>query len=292
MERNCKMREEDFEELKDIVVVYHGGCPDGFTAAWAAWKKFGDKASYVPCKHSEKGYELADEIEGADVYVLDFSFPIDKIEKLKENNKSFTLLDHHLSAMDKLKDIEGCTFDMNRSGAGIAWDYFHPNTDRPKLINYIEDRDLWKNSLPFSEEVAAFIELFPKDIDSWESLHESMEKAFFEVVVHIGSNLKNYKNLHIEKLCKKALTVELLGIEALCINSADWQSEIGSSLSGEAETFVIIWHQTKDGSFRYSLRSHSKHGMDVSEIAAVFGGGGHEHAAAFNSDKIEFTIMK
>jgi len=37
------------EPLKEIVIIYHADCPDGFGAAYAAWKKFGDKASYLPC---------------------------------------------------------------------------------------------------------------------------------------------------------------------------------------------------------------------------------------------------
>ena len=35
------------ETLKKIVVIYHDQCRDGFGAAYAAWKKFGDDASYI-----------------------------------------------------------------------------------------------------------------------------------------------------------------------------------------------------------------------------------------------------
>jgi hypothetical protein len=34
--------------LTDTVVIYHADCRDGFGAAYAAWKKFGDNASYIP----------------------------------------------------------------------------------------------------------------------------------------------------------------------------------------------------------------------------------------------------
>ena len=284
------MYQED-EVLKEIVVIYHGNCPDGFTAAWAAWKKFGDKASYIPCQHNEKGYKIAQEIHDSEVYVLDFSFPEKEILELKKNNKSFNLLDHHISAKNKLEHIEGCFFDMNRSGAGIAWDFFHPDEVRPKLVDYIEDRDLWKNSLSFFEEVASYIELVEREFSKWNTLEELMENSLHEIVLKHGQILLKYKEKHVDRACNKSLQVELLGIDAICVNSADWQSEIGGRLAKETSTFVIIWHQTGDGRFRYSLRSVPKGGMDVSEIAAVFGGGGHENAAAFLSDKIEFTIL-
>ena len=43
----------EVEELKSIVVIYHGRCRDGFAAAYAAWKKFGDKASYLPFLYTD-----------------------------------------------------------------------------------------------------------------------------------------------------------------------------------------------------------------------------------------------
>ena len=36
--------------FKNIVIIYHTDCRDGFGAAWAAWKKFGDSATYIPGK--------------------------------------------------------------------------------------------------------------------------------------------------------------------------------------------------------------------------------------------------
>ena len=36
------------EELKDIVVIYHAHCQDGFGSAYAAYQKFGDTATYIP----------------------------------------------------------------------------------------------------------------------------------------------------------------------------------------------------------------------------------------------------
>ena len=45
-------------------------------------------------------------------------------------------------------------FDMNRSGAGLTWDYLHDTNSRPKIIDLIEDRDLWK--FQFGDETRAF----------------------------------------------------------------------------------------------------------------------------------------
>ena len=33
------------------LVIYHANCADGFGAAFAAWRKLGDEAEYVPMDH-------------------------------------------------------------------------------------------------------------------------------------------------------------------------------------------------------------------------------------------------
>ena len=56
------------------------------------------------------------------------------------------VLDHHKSAAEKLTGYQ-CRcgvvhFDMNKSGARLAWEFFHPDKPVPGLIRYIEDRDI------------------------------------------------------------------------------------------------------------------------------------------------------
>ena len=34
-------------------VIYHADCSDGFGAAWAAWKRLGNRAEYHACKHGQ-----------------------------------------------------------------------------------------------------------------------------------------------------------------------------------------------------------------------------------------------
>ena len=33
---------------KPDICIYHGGCMDGFGAAWAIWRRWGDAVRYVP----------------------------------------------------------------------------------------------------------------------------------------------------------------------------------------------------------------------------------------------------
>jgi len=52
-------------------------------------------------------------------------------------------MDHHKSALEDLKGLSpNIYFDMERSGARLAWDYFHPGKEPPAFIDYIEDRGI------------------------------------------------------------------------------------------------------------------------------------------------------
>ena len=79
---------------EDIVVIYHGNCSDGFGAAWAAWKKFGDSAQYFAVKHNSSP---PDGLVGKEVYLVDFVYSEKETEKIIKENKTVTAIDHHIS---------------------------------------------------------------------------------------------------------------------------------------------------------------------------------------------------
>ena len=55
--------------MKDIIVIYHGECSDGFGGAWAAWKKFGETVDYIGAHH---GDEPPVGLVGKEIYFIDF----------------------------------------------------------------------------------------------------------------------------------------------------------------------------------------------------------------------------
>jgi uncharacterized protein len=90
--------------------------------------------------------------------VFDFSFPKAVIERLVGQGTRLEIHDHHESAR---RDIEGfpfCHFDMDKSGARLAWEYFFPLLDPPQWLLYVEDRDLWRfkydQTIAFSTHVS------------------------------------------------------------------------------------------------------------------------------------------
>jgi nanoRNase/pAp phosphatase (c-di-AMP/oligoRNAs hydrolase) len=247
--------------------VYHGDCPDGFGAAFAAWKRYGDGADYVPVSHGDPPPKT----EGRHVLMADFAYDRGTTERLAESSASLVVLDHHRSAASELADLPYCVFDMNRSGAVMAWQYLH-ETPVPPLLSYVQDRDLWRHDLPESEEVSAALRAHDFDFKTWDSI--DVEQLRVE-----GRALLRYQRRMVERVAAHASLVEILGTSVPTVNSAVLQSELGDVLAA-GHPFAGVWWQGSGDMARWSLRS-TPGGVDVSLIAARYGGGGHRTAAGF-----------
>ncbi|MCA9793076.1 MAG: phosphohydrolase, partial [Candidatus Eremiobacteraeota bacterium] len=148
-------------------VLYHAQCPDGFGAALAAWRVLGDTAVYLPVAHGEAPPDLPAE---ARVAIVDFSYTRDVILGMRERLADMVILDHHKTAEEELAGLDFATFDMHKSGARMAWEYWHPDEPVPELVAYIEDKDLWRWELPQSKEVSIALHAYPMDFNVWSQL--------------------------------------------------------------------------------------------------------------------------
>jgi oligoribonuclease NrnB/cAMP/cGMP phosphodiesterase (DHH superfamily) len=276
---------------KKIAVIYHRNCPDGFGAAWAAWRKFKDKAIYLAVEHQTN---LPD-IRAEEVYFLDF-FPSDraKIQEFKKKNGRIVALDHHISQKDLLECADQSVFSLKHSGAVLAWKYFQPKKPVPQLLRYIEDGDLWLFRLPKSRELLSALDTFNFDFDLWNKLARDFESGRQrKKYAEMGKAIEAYKEKTIQKIVLAAEKVEFAGHRILAANSPSLVSEIGHALALKTDDFAIVWRY-RNGRLEVSLRSAGK--TDVAKIAAEKGGGGHKSASGFvipvNGNKIVFPWKK
>ena len=256
------------------LVIYHANCTDGFGAAYAAWKLLGDRAEYHAAKHGEP----PPDVTGKNVVVLDFSYDNATTKRLMKEAKSFLVIDHHKSAVVELHDVTCTRFDMNHSGAMLAWKFFHPGKESPRLIKFIEDRDLWKWEIPYSKEFSAAFDMVPFDFEEFDKY---LDDSAVDNAQERGAYILAYSKTVISKIAKQAVPRKMDGKDVLVVNSSHWMSEIGAALSPKCD-FAVIWfydHDTRQ--VKVSLRAHHED-SDVSEIAKKYGGGGHRKAAGFN----------
>lgn len=257
-----------------MIVIYHANCTDGFTAAWCAWLLYGYSAEYVPARY---GDEAPPDVTDRDVLILDFSYSRLLLLEMSAAARSLRVLDHHRTAQADLEGLDFCTFDMARSGAGLAWDELHGGK-RPLLVDYVEDRDLWAWQLYGSREVSAYLGTYEHDFELWQRLSEELERDL-EGVIRSGRTARRLVDQYVARRRGEASRVRLGAHEVPGINTTFAHSELIGALAQD-EPFALGWFARSDGQIVYSLRSGDG-GLDVSEIARQYGGGGHRAAAGF-----------
>jgi len=262
--------------MKNTLVLYHANCMDGFGAAYAAWKKFGSTAEYVPVQYNQP----PPEVKGKDVYILDFSYPRDILVGMKSEAKSILVLDHHKSAKEALEGLDFAKFDMDRSGCIMTWDYFFDYRTRPFGLELIQDRDLWRfnfhKTKAFNE---ALRNLVPQTFEDWS---QHLDTSGARKLSARGEDLLTVFNVDIDSLIKRARSATLGAAPVITCNAPPkYASELGNKLALASNIPAVIYsYNGATKQFDYSLRSVGE--TDVSKIAAQFGGGGHKNAAGFS----------
>ena len=266
---------------KNIHVIHHAGCADGFGAAWAAWLKLGDQADYHPATYEDKPPWMK---PGSRVYILDFSYPRETMLELIEQHQ-VTLLDHHETAEEAMGDLPGCHFDTSHCGAVIAWEHFHPDEPMPVLLHYIEDRDLWKWDMGDSREISAAVASYPFDFQVWTELAgmgSRQEESAMAKLAQEGQAILRADQRNVERIIAGAIMQQIAGTDVPVVNTPVLASEACErllELYPEAH-FSAAYHDMQ-GSRKWSLRGRTQDKFDVSKVARMLGGGGHPHAAGF-----------
>ena len=268
---------------KNIVVFYHAECNDGFGGAWAAWKKFGDEADYIPTGHETY---LSGGLKGKKVFFIDIiPDKVDEIEieKITEENKSVVAIDHHKTNEPKMKFFKEYYFDNNHSGAVLAWKYFHPDKPVPKILLFIEDVDIWKWEYPETGNFISAFTLYDFTFEIFDRVSlDAEDPEKLKDYLFKGEIISKYDQKIVKWLIETRIKVRFDGYEVYAINAPDFiGGQVAHHLANLFPPFAFIWRQEKD-MIHVSLRSAKGNNFDVSEIAKKYGGGGHKAAAGFS----------
>jgi len=259
--------------MANPLVIYHGKCLDGMTAAWAVRRALGD-GDYMPADYGV----VPPDVTGREVVIVDFSYRREVMEEMAVKAKSLLVLDHHKSAQADLVGLTYAIFDMERSGAGLAWDWFHPGRSRPALVEMVEDGDLWRHALPDTREFQLRLTMEPMDFSAWDRVANLSEQEL-QTYIKEGGLLKRSFDKDVGNLLADRYAVTLSGEVGLAVNAPGmFTSELGNDLAQLSGTFGMVWRQVGEN-IKVSLRSCGDY--DVAVLAGKFGGGGHRNAAAF-----------
>jgi oligoribonuclease NrnB/cAMP/cGMP phosphodiesterase (DHH superfamily) len=272
--------------LKSDICIYHSPCQDGFGAAYAVWKKYGDEVEYFPTTY----YQPPPNVTGRNVVMCDFSYKAPVLIEMAAVANCITILDHHKTAdeevwkaADKMPWLD-FDIDMNRSGAVITWEYYHPDIPVPKLLQHIGDRDLWRFELEGTREISSALFSYDYDFKVFDRLTADCElPEGWGILYAQGASINRKHDKDIRELLK--LTTRYMTIAGVAMPVANMPytmaSDAGNIMAKEYGGMAATYFDSPEGR-KFSLRSIGD--IDVAKMAQKYGGGGHKNASGFTQE--------
>lgn len=306
-------------EVTMNIVLSHAPCSDGFTASWASSKFLpAEETQFRDAVYGE-GQITPEEVAGHTVYLLDFCYPKDVLLALCDSAKQVILLDHHKSAKENLEGVVHpklhVVFDMTRSGCQITWDYFYQSLidaaydecheylpsilmqfiekltlrpwkdgepNRPPLVDYVADRDLWKFELEDSREISEAIHSYDQSFETWDLLNAKIVE--YSLIEEGKAILRNTRK-QVQSAMELAYERRYQDEKIMVVNCASNISDVGAELCLKTPVKMsAIWFRQPDGRYKVSLRSTPDY--DCSVVAKTLGGGGHRASAGAVCDNL------
>lgn len=294
------------DKIYDIV-LFHYFCQDGLSSAWTVQNYHHNKGKQIELYPIQHGKIInLERLTNKRVIFCDYAPPKEVLDEIEKVALQITILDHHISSQKALVDKPYAIFDMTKSGVGLTWEYFFPDTEMPLFLRMIQDRDLWTWKIENSREFTAGFLMVCSSLDMYdfdqlfklfdelyenEVIHQDLTKFKFYINIGEVSNksiLLKSKYIALEHLKK---INHYKGHNVCIVNcSSELSSDLGNILASSDEVdFAALWRYNHPKEEYYvSLRSNNK--VDVSIIAKEFGGGGHKNASGF-ATKINPIIL-
>lgn len=282
-----------------MLCIYHIADHDGKGSA-AVVKSVFPKTEFMGLNHDmEIPYE---EIRKHDkIIVCDISLPLEFMFELSQT-KDFTWIDHHISVIKEYDaavatgraPIKG----LRRVGTAaicLTWEYLYPDTPLPEGIKLIGLNDLFllkdKRVRPFEYAFQSLGVNRPTD-KIWQKMIK--EELDIPSMVEKGEAILSWIKVRNYRLSRSlAFESSYMGFKCICANMPQGYSEFFDSLENKSQYDVMInFFMNKKNTWNLSFYTE-KDDVDVSKIAASFGGGGHQKASGASSLKAlpEFLIQ-
>ena len=268
------------------------------------------------------GYDenlIGDTVDGGDtVIIVDFTLEPEDFQDLLCYAKEIIWIDHHASSIkdyedtfflggkengvaiegwDKVKGIQ----DTTKAGAQLTWEYFNEGKPLPKAVYYVSAWDIWDhtdpNTIPFNRGLQLTESTDPAHPAAMEMWHHVIEDSreganrkwnAFDQVMSVGVIGEAMKATYDKYIGGLAYFVgDWNGKRTVALNSRCYDSYViwdHMDKWEELDPEVFIWYyQLPNGKWRNRIRAYPGEETNVAEIAKLYGGGGHELSAGFQT---------
>ena len=273
-----------------MLCIYHIADHDGKGSAAIVKRKFPETELMGLNHDMEIPYA---EIEKHDkIVICDIALPVKYMFELNKKI-DLTWIDHHVSVINEYEElmksgeyepIKGIR-KIGTAALVLTWQYFYPDVELPEGLRLLGLNDIYdlrdRRVRPFEYAIQTYGVNRPTDkiwsqiIDNELDIKQTVEKgnAILSWVRH-----RNYRLIR-----GMGFESEYKGYRCICSNMAQGQSEFFDSLDNVKEyDFMVNFFMNKKNRWNLTFYTY-KDNVDVSKIAAEFGGGGHAKAAGASS---------
>lgn len=230
---------------------------------------------------------------GEKVYMVDFSLqPFDDMLRLNEL-ADLVWIDHHKTAIDASRESGAHFAGIQRDGIGacaLVWEYFYLGL-RPYGVMLLAQFDVWDHSdancLPF--QYGMRIEDTEPGARVWSRILCDLP-SMGEIIMQ-GEICRRYERAVSENFAQAcAYETVFAGLRCIAMNRLRTNSlAFESMVDPERHDAMLAWGW-KNGSWTVSLYA-ARDGVDVSDVAKRFGGGGHAKAAGFQCTSLPDGLL-
>jgi uncharacterized protein len=283
--------------ISEAKLVTHASCMDGSACAilFIAAGGLKENIHFVSPNHRDVDEVISDLLEtwSGPIILADISISL-KLAK-KVGRSDVVLLDHHKSSIP-LANFKWCEIDKEntRCGSMMFYDWLLYNMIHPppifvnyeNLVTLVDDNDRWIRAYSDSGSLALFHEVLGQDLFVDRFLKNP--DPILDMMEHYALNLEiSKRDKYIERKKKQVQVIEReinghkvrLGFVA----SGTHQSLLGNMICDDPELNVDI--AVLVGS-SISLRASKACPVDLSVVAKLNGGGGHQAASGCSLDKM------
>lgn len=268
-----------------MLCIYHIADHDGKGSAAIVGRKFGD-VEYLGFNHDmDVPWEAINRHN--EIVVCDIALPLDIMFELSQS-KDFTWIDHHLSVIEEYEaaiksgkpEIKGLR-ENGTAAIELTWRYFFPDEVIPEGVKLLALNDLYdlrdKRVRPFEYAFQSLGVNKPQDTN-WLDLFDG--RIDIDEMVLKGNAILSWVHNRNHRLCKAmAFESKYKGKKCICANMPQGYSEFYDGVRN-IKNFAFMCNFFMSGKNTWNLSFYTvRDDIDVSKIAAEFGGGGHKRAA-------------
>lgn len=276
-----------------MIIIYHSGDPDGKCSGAYLKYKF-PQAKLLPYNYGEN-FPWG-EVKGQEVFLVDLSLSINELIHLS-NISNLIWIDHHKSIINIAKKNKFNPPGLRKIGKAaceLVWEFIE---SKPVLFPIyligrkdVSDNNAHSDVIPFDYGLKTidYNPLNTEGMKNWIKIF-SNDSFFINEIIYKGKIICDYK-IKESIILSEILSFETLlnGKRAIAMNQQPASFDLFSPVwNSQKYDIMIVFAMLPNKSWKISLYT-DKENVDVSEIAKLYNGGGHKHAAGFICKELPF----